>query len=303
MREQKLRFGFLWRAKNEKRNQNFFDDCGGRFSFCRCTVGAKYRESNAGKKDLGQAVITKDSTSKKNIGMQLSYAEKMDILSASPNQLYLFKTKNKNQLLEYDGKFFEKLNTQLKKFTELKIMDFSRLSKNLEKSFKQASYYSIQQEYGTNGFPIWILSFSYKNSDYWIGFDLALEKILYFSAEGGEPLKFLTRNHVSEKAGAAKFIKRIKRKLEEYYGAKWEKESYSHDMIARLILVQNIAVFSNKNNSVVPVRTVIWENPTAGKYSNIKISLGGIASEDDFDMSGSLYSNGYADSSTSSTMK
>ena len=51
MREQKLRFGFLWRAKNEKRNQNFFDDCGGRFSFCRCTVGAKYRESNAGKKD------------------------------------------------------------------------------------------------------------------------------------------------------------------------------------------------------------------------------------------------------------
>lgn len=98
-------------------------------------------------------------------------------------------------------------------------------------------------------------------------------------------------------------IKRIKRKLEEYYGAKWEKESYSHDMIARLILVQNIAVFSNKNNSVVPVRTVIWENPTAGKYSNIKISLGGIASEDDFDMSGSLYSNGYADSSTSSTMK
>ena len=116
------------------------------------------------KKDLGQAVITKDSTSKKNIGMQLSYAEKMDILSASPNQLYLFKTKNKNQLLEYDGKFFEKLNTQLKKFTELKIMDFSRLSKNLEKSFKQASYYSIQQEYGTNGFPIWILSFSYKNS-------------------------------------------------------------------------------------------------------------------------------------------
>ena len=93
------------------------------------------------KKDLGQAVITKDSTSKKNIGMQLSYAEKMDILSASPNQLYLFKTKNKNQLLEYDGKFFEKLNTQLKKFTELKIMDFSRLSKNLEKSFKQASYY------------------------------------------------------------------------------------------------------------------------------------------------------------------
>ena len=29
------------------------------------------------KKDLGQAVITKDSTSKKNIGMQLSYAEKM----------------------------------------------------------------------------------------------------------------------------------------------------------------------------------------------------------------------------------
>ena len=63
------------------------------------------------------------------------------------------------------------------------------------------------------------------------------------------------------------------------------------------------AVFSNKNNSVVPVRTVIWENPTAGKYSNIKISLGGIASEDDFDMSGSLYSNGYADSSTSSTMK
>ena len=255
------------------------------------------------KKDLGQAVITKDSTSKKNIGMQLSYAEKMDILSASPNQLYLFKTKNKNQLLEYDGKFFEKLNTQLKKFTELKIMDFSRLSKNLEKSFKQSSYYSIQQEYGTNGFPIWILSFSYKNSDYWIGFDLALEKILYFSAEGGEPLKFLTRNHVSEKAGAAKFIKRIKRKLEEYYGAKWEKESYSHDMIARLILVQNIAVFSNKNNSVVPVRTVIWENPTAGKYSNIKISLGGIASEDDFDMSGSLYSNGYADSSTSSTMK
>ena len=116
------------------------------------------------KKDLGQAVITKDSTSKKNIGMQLSYAEKMDILSTSPNQLYLFKTKNKNQLLEYDGKFFEKLNTQLKKFTELKIMDFSRLSKNLEKSFKQASYYSIQQEYGTNGFPIWILSFSYKNS-------------------------------------------------------------------------------------------------------------------------------------------
>ena len=232
------------------------------------------------KKDLGQAVITKDSTSKKNIGMQLSYAEKMDILSASPNQLYLFKTKNKKQLLEYDGK-----------------------SKNLEKSFKQASYYSIQQEYGTNGFPIWILSFSYKNSDYWIGFDLALEKILYFSAEGGEPLKFLTRNHVSEKAVAAKFIKRIKRKLEEYYGAKWEKESYSHDMIARLILVQNIAVFSNKNNSVVPVRTVIWENPTAGKYSNIKISLGGIASEDDFDMSGSLYSNGYADSSTSSTMK
>lgn len=215
-----------------------------------------------------------------------------------PNQLYLFKTKNKKQLLEYDGKFFEKLNTQLKKFTELKIMDFSRLSKNLEKSFKQASYYSIQQEYGTNGFPIWILSFSYKNSDYWIGFDLALEKILYFSAEGGEPLKFLTRNHVSEKAGAAKFIKRIKRKLEEYYGAKWEKESYSHDMIARLILVQNIAVFSNKNNSVVPVRTVIWENPTAGKYSNIKISLGGIASEDDFDMSGSLYSNGYANSST-----
>ena len=255
------------------------------------------------KKDLGQAVITKDSTSKKNIGMQLSYAEKMDILSASPNQLYLFKTKNKKQLLEYDGKFFEKLNTQLKKFTELKIMDFSRLSKNLEKSFKQASYYSIQQEYGTNGFPIWILSFSYKNSDYWIGFDLALEKILYFSAEGGEPLKFLTRNHVSEKAGAAKFIKRIKCKLEEYYGAKWEKESYSHDTIARLILVQNIAVFSNKNKSVVPVRTVIWENPTAGKYSNIKISLGGIASEDDFDMSGSLYSNGYADSSTSSTMK
>ena len=63
------------------------------------------------KKDLGQAVITKDSTSKKNIGMQLSYAEKMDILSASPNQLYLFKTKNKKQLLEYDGKFFEKLNT------------------------------------------------------------------------------------------------------------------------------------------------------------------------------------------------
>ena len=142
------------------------------------------------------------------------------------------------------------------------------------------------------------MSFSYKNSDYWIGFDLALEKILYFSAEGGEPLKFLTRNHVSEKAGAAKFIKRIKLKLEEYYGAKWEKESYSHDTIARLILVQNVAVFSNKNNSVVPVRTVIWENPTAGKYSNIKISLGGIASEDDFDMSGSLYSNGYADSST-----
>lgn len=127
---------------------------------------------------------------------------------------------------------------------------------------------------------------------------MALEKILYFSAEGGEPLKFLTRNHVSEKAVAAKFIKRIKRKLEEYYGAKWEKESYSHDMIARLILVQNIAVFSNKNNSVVPVRTVIWENPTAGKYSNIKISLGGIASEDDFDMSSSLFSNGYANSST-----
>lgn len=58
----------------------------------------------------------------------------MDILSTSPNQLYLFKTKNKKQLLEYDGKFFEKLNTQLKKFTELKIMDFSRLSKNLEKA-------------------------------------------------------------------------------------------------------------------------------------------------------------------------
>lgn len=124
-----------------------------------------------------------------------------------PNQLYLFKTKNKKQLLEYDGKFFEKLNTQLKKFTELKIMDFSRLSKNLEKSFKQASYYSIQQEYEPM-VPIWILSFSYKNSDYWIGFDLALEKILYFSAEGGEPLKFLTRNHVSEKAVAGEIYKK-----------------------------------------------------------------------------------------------
>ena len=77
------------------------------------------------KKDLGQAVITKDSTSKKNIGMQLSYAEKMDILSASPNQLYLFKTKNKNQLLEYDGKFFEKLNTlELKKFYGVKNYGF-----------------------------------------------------------------------------------------------------------------------------------------------------------------------------------
>lgn len=48
-----------------KKESEFFDDCGGRFSFCRCTVGAKYRESNAGKKDLGQAVVTKDSASKR----------------------------------------------------------------------------------------------------------------------------------------------------------------------------------------------------------------------------------------------
>ena len=44
------------------------------------------------KKDLGQAVVTKDSASKKSMGMQLSYAEKMDILSTSPNQLYLLKS-------------------------------------------------------------------------------------------------------------------------------------------------------------------------------------------------------------------
>ena len=55
------------------------------------------------KKDLGQAVITKDSTSKKNIGMQLSYAEKMDILRGTsdgkigPYDQYVYRFSFENQ--------------------------------------------------------------------------------------------------------------------------------------------------------------------------------------------------------------